>query len=135
MADDRDLSTLYLRNMPADLVREAKARAARQGSTLTALVSDALAKWLSSPDGQVQQRDDDMRASMDWYERNRERLAERFQDEYIAIVDDAVIDHDQDFSSLATRVFEHVGVRNVFMPCVTRHNQPARIRSPRRRTS
>jgi hypothetical protein len=132
MPEDRDVTTLYLRNMPAALVREAKARAARQGSTLTALVTDALAQSLSTGHEPVQ---DDLRASMDWYERNRERLSERFDNQYIAIVDDAVIDHDEDFSTLAIRVFERIGVRSVFMPLVRPSTQPARVRSPRRRTA
>jgi hypothetical protein len=133
MADDRDVTTLYLRNVPAQLVREAKARAARQGSTLTMLVIDALAQSLSAGREQPAEREDDLRDSMAWYERNRERLSERFHNEYIAIVDDSVIDHDEDFASLATRVFERVGIRSVFMPRVTRSTQPARVRSPRRR--
>jgi heme exporter protein D len=36
-------TTLYLRGLPRQLVREAKAAAARRGSTLAALVSDSLA--------------------------------------------------------------------------------------------
>jgi len=37
-------STLFLRNMPTDIVREAKATAARRGTTLARVVADALTK-------------------------------------------------------------------------------------------
>ncbi len=131
-------TTLYLRNVPAWLVREAKIRAASEGSTLTAVVADALARSLelrgetrlaASP------AQDELRESMEWYDENRARLLRRYRNEYVAIADRAVVDHDTDFESLATRVFARLGVRPVFMPRVAEGAERVRVRSPRRRSA
>ncbi|MGH9379825.1 MAG: hypothetical protein ACRD2Z_04330 [Thermoanaerobaculia bacterium] len=52
----------------------------------------------------------------------------------MAIVDSEVADHDRDFEALATRVFDRLGVRPIFMPRVTAEPERARVRSPRRRS-
>jgi plasmid stability protein len=135
MGENTDVTTLYLRNVPTRLVREAKARAARDGATLTAFVTDAIAQSLSSEREQPAAAEDDLRDSMEWYEHNREQLSGRFRGEYVAILDDTVIDHDKDFASLATRVFGRVGIRPVFMPRVMGGAEQARVRSPRRRNA
>ncbi|MGH9382588.1 MAG: hypothetical protein ACRD2Z_18570 [Thermoanaerobaculia bacterium] len=135
MEENNDLTTLYLRKVPARLVREAKARAARQGSTLTALVTDALASSLAVRGHDAEPADDELRESMAWYEANRERLLQRYRDEYLAIVDREVADHDRDFEALAMRVFDRLGVRPIFMPRVTEGPERARVRSPRRHSS
>lgn len=128
-------ATLYLRNVPAGLVREAKVKAAREGTTLTAVVIDALAQSLESG-GEVQKvLGDELREGMEWYEENRTDLLQRYRNEYVAIVDRAVLDHDEDFESLATRVFARLGTRSIFMPRVTEDAERVRVRSPRRRAS
>jgi hypothetical protein len=123
-------TTLYLRRMPRQWVREAKAAASRRGSTVAAVVADALATALEGGGG------DDayapLRESMDWYEKNRRRLLRRHRGEYVAILDRGVVDHDQDFESLAARVFARHGLQPVFMPRVEEGEATARVRSPRR---
>ncbi len=127
MAQHGDRSTLYLRGMPRALVREAKAHAARRGATLTRLVADALARSLE-PDAPP---DDDLGAAMAWYARNETSVLRRHRGEFVAIVDDRVLDHDTDFAALAERVFRAVGERAVYMPEVGAEPPIARVRSPR----
>lgn len=134
MAPD-DYATLYLRNVPVRLVREAKVKAAREGTTLTAVVIDALARALESGDEGAAPIDDEVRESVQWYEDNRDDLLQRYPNEYVAIVDRQVLDHDHDFESLATRVFARLGARSIFMPRTTETGERARVRSPRRRAS
>jgi hypothetical protein len=122
--------TLFLRNLPADLVREAKAAAARRGETLTKLVSDALARSLGVV-GDPSALPGDLDEDMAWYRKNLSRLLRRYRDEYVAIIDKSVVDHDEDFAALATRVFRRFGNRNIFMPRVQPHEPVVRIRSPR----
>ena len=122
---------LFLRNVPTDLVREAKAVAARRGETLTAIVAEALARSLGV-DGAVADRADDLRDDIAWYRKERSSLLRRYRGEYLAIVDTAVVDHGRDFGALATRVFARFGNRNVYMPRVQTGEPVARIRSPRR---
>lgn len=124
-------TTLYLRGMPVDVVREAKAAAARRGSTLASLVADMLASSLrnSHPEEPVA---DELAESMKWYAENREQLLNRFAGEYVAIARRSVMDHDRDFESLAKRVFARLGPRSVFMPKVQASPPRARVRSPRR---
>ncbi len=122
-------TTLYLRGMPSALVRAAKVTAAQRGSTLTALVTDSLARSLD--DTQPPSDDDELGAEMRWYELNRDRLVRRYQGKYVAIVGRSVIDHDRDFSALASRVFARIGVRSCFMPRVEPSASTVRVRSPR----
>lgn len=123
--------TLFLRNVPTELVREAKAAAARRGQTLTTLVADALARSLTT-EGEAREQVDDLDKDIAWYRRNRPALLRRYQGEYIAIVNGAVVDHGHDFDALANRVFGRFGVRNVYMPRVQAGEPAARIRSPRK---
>ncbi len=126
-----DGKTLFLRNLPANLVREVKSAAAHRGQTLTTLVAEALARSLRV-DSDMEDRADDLHHDMEWYQKNRANLLRRYQGEYVAIVEATVVDHGPDFSALATRVFARFGNRNIYMPRVETGEPTARIRSPRR---
>lgn len=126
-----DHKSLFLRGMPTKLVREAKAAAARRGETLTTIVAEALTRSLAV-EGAIHDRSDDLRHEMDWFEKHRAQLLRQYRDEYIAIVDRAVVDHGCDFDPLAERVFARFGNRNVYMPRVQDTAPEARVRSPRR---
>jgi hypothetical protein len=121
-------TTLYLRGIPVDVVRLAKAAAALRGSTLGVVVTQALESALERAPGV---RDPELEDDMNWYAENRAKLTKRYPNEYVAIVNAAVADHDGDFSALAERTFERYGDRPIFMPRV-RKDRPIRFRSPRR---
>lgn len=123
---------LFLRNLPVELVRETKAAAARRGKSLTAFVAEALARSVRVEDAPSSESDV-LAADIAWYQRNRSKLLQRYQGEYVAIVDAAVVDHDRDFSALAERVFGRFGYRSIYMPRVQREDVVVRIRSPRLR--
>jgi hypothetical protein len=123
-------TTLYLRGMPRHIVREAKAAAARRGSTLASLVSDSLARSLG--EGDAGEPPGELGDDRLWYERRRPELLARYRGEYLAVIDRQVVDHDRDFSALAARVFARHGDRPVFMPRVQEKDEPAWLRSPRR---
>ena len=123
--------TLFLRNVPAELVREAKAAAARRGKTLTTIVAEALARSLGT-ESEAADRADDLHRDMAWYRDHRSTLQRRYAGEYVAIVDAAVVDHGRDFDALAARVFARFGNRNVYMPRVQVGEPRVRARSPRR---
>lgn len=72
-----------------------------------------------------------LQAEKAWYEAHREDLLRRYRGEYLAIVNQRVIDHDKAFGALARRVFERVGVRPVFMPKCSERERAARLPSPR----
>jgi Family of unknown function (DUF5678) len=122
---------VYLRGIPSDVVREAKAAAAKRGVTLAGFVADTLARALRDPMPVAKDPADDLSKEMRWYERNRDRLLREFGGEYIAVLDNAVIDHDADFEALAERVFAKHGARNLFMPRVSKIKLTLRVRSPR----
>ena len=125
-----DRTTLYLRGMPKQLVREAKAVAARRGVTLASVVAEALGRSLDASAGPGGDGDD-LGASMAWYQRHRARLLRRYRGQYVAIVSDKLVDHDRDFSELAGRVFDRIGLRPVYMPKVGEEPTGVRVRSPR----
>lgn len=132
MAASTAKKPVYLRGIPSDVIREAKALAARRGITLAGFVADTLARALREPDGQGD-HDGDLSSEMRWFERNRERLSREFAGEYLAIIDAEVIDHDQDFDALAERVFAAHGARSVFMPRADKAAREVHVRSPRLR--
>jgi hypothetical protein len=130
---------VYLRGIPSEIVREAKAIAARRGITLAGFVADTLARAVREPEenaaaSSTSDQDDALTQEMRWYERNRERLTRDYSGQYVAVLDGALLDHDRDFEQLAERVFARAGSRSVFMPRVaepTRAQAPLRVRSPR----
>ena len=130
--DDRPV-TLYLRNVPAALVREAKVQAAREGTTLTAVVIGAMERSLAPAGGAALPAAADLRESMAWDETKRARLFRRYRGQYVAIVAREVGGHDADFASLAARVFARFGTKPIFMPRVTEGAERVRVRSPRRK--
>lgn len=121
---------MYFRGIDAGVVREAKAAAAREGITLTALVQRAIERDLERVEVR-NSRLSEIAREIEWYEANRGALVERFDGEHLAILDGEVIDHDARFESLAARVAERYGSRSVFMPRCTRVDPLARVRSPR----
>lgn len=126
----QETGTLYLRGVPRQLVREAKAEAARRGMSLTAFAKEALAKALGTTAGDDEDEIQSIRPDLDWFEANRRRLAKRYRDEYIAIINRKVVDHDPDFGALAQRVFAKHGVRSIAMPKVTPEERVVNIRTP-----
>lgn len=140
---------IYLRGIPAHVVREAKAIAARRGITLAGFVADAIVRAIeqqqrgepamrserqestSTSTSDAAHLTDDLSSEMRWFEQQRERIARDLAGEYVAIIEREVVDHDPDFEALATRVFSKHGLRNVFMPYVGVQPKPLRVRSPR----
>ena len=126
---------LFLREMPTELVREAKAYAARRGQTLTRVVADALSRSLGVADDGGQSSA--LALDIQWYAKHRERLTREYPGEYVAIIDGEIVDHARDFDVLARRVFGRYGSRNVYMPFVqvaVCDSEPVHVRSPRMRS-
>ena len=113
------------------MVRQAKAAAARQGKTLGAFVAEALTDAVAAQHDGAQDNSGTLDREIAWYESNERRLRPKHGGEYLAIVDERVLDHDKDFTRLATRVFAKLGPRPVYMPRCGEPEPPARLRSPR----
>lgn len=122
--------TMYLRGVPRKLVREAKVEAARRGTTLAALVAEALDRFLGTAQGERLDANDPIAIDLAWFEANRSRLYRRYPNEYVAIMKRKVVDHDRDFSALAQRVFQRYGVRSMAMPKVTQEERVVNLPSP-----
>ena len=124
--------TLYLRGIPRQLTREAKAEAARRGMSLTAFTKEALATALRQRTARTNQSDgiEAIRPDLKWFEANRQRLLQRYPNEYVAILNRKVVDHDREFAGLAQRVFAKYGVRSIAMPQVTAQERVVHLRSP-----
>jgi hypothetical protein len=124
---------VYLRGLPSEVVREAKAAAARRGVTLGGFIAEALSKAMRERESSSSALANDLSGELRWYEKNRERLVKEYGGQYVAIVGGRVIDHDASFEALAERVFAREGARNIFMPRVSSSKEPLRVRSPRLR--
>lgn len=122
--------SVYLRGMPDDLIREAKALAAREGITLARLAELALRDAVERrpPGPQLQA----LEADMAWYEANKPKLLKRYAGRYLAIVGGRVVDDDIDFAALADRVADRFGKQPVFMPRCRPGERVVRLPSPRR---
>lgn len=126
-------TTLYLRNLPVPLVREAKAVAARRGITLAALVEEGLTTLLQhEPLFRSGWLPEQLRAEYEWYDAHQTELLTQYPGEYLAIVNREVMDHDHLFDALARRVFERLGSRPIFMPKCVPGERTIALRSPRR---
>ncbi|GFP43604.1 hypothetical protein HKBW3C_02734, partial [Candidatus Hakubella thermalkaliphila] len=53
-----------------------------------------------------------------------------YDNKYVAILDNKIVDSDEDFSSLAKRVYAKFGYRAIYMPKVTREEEVIHIPSP-----
>jgi hypothetical protein len=123
---------LFLRDVPTDLVRRAKAEAALQGVSLARFVQSAIDTALKakSSRGTTIEVPKEIAQAQAWYAAHRDEVA-RFQGEYLAIVPDGLIDHDVDLQHLTDRVWNKIGYRSIFTPRV---GEPAvqRLHSPKR---
>ncbi len=128
----KETTTLYLRGVPVRVAREAKAVAARRGSTLAALVSESLERSFGPDASTARATDDELEDDMRWFEASRARLLRKYSGQWVAIANHRVLDADDDFGALAERVFARGGVRPIYMPRVERGQTVVRIRSPRR---
>lgn len=108
-----DNTTLYLREIPKDLVRSLKAQAALRGMTLTAFAIDILSEAVGEDTLAALKP---IEADMAWYDAHKAGLLARYRGEHLAILNKKVIDHDEIFDALARRVYAKVGVRPLFMP-------------------
>lgn len=133
--DVKKTKTLYLRGMSESVVREAKVLAARRATTLTALVDQALTRFIDSEPQDTGRLPQSLRSEQDWYEANKEKLVKRYEGEYVAVVGQKVLDHDRDFGALAGRVFSRLGGRPVFLPKCLRGVRSIAVTSPRREVS
>ncbi len=134
MAQTQDTATLYLRGIPRKLVREAKAEAARRGMSLTAFARESLTRALGTAALRAEEPEsiETIRPDLNWFEANRKRLVRRYRNEYVAIVNRKVVDHDRDFGALARRVYAKYGVRSIAMPKVTPEERVVNIPTPLR---
>lgn len=132
MATEREHgATLYLRGVPEAVVRESKARAARRGISLTAYVTELLALAVAESDMQPATAGPGLEGDLGWYRAHRDTLAARHAGEYLAIVDQQVFDHDEDFAALARRVRERFASRPVLMPKCVAGGRVVSLPSPR----
>ena len=67
----------------------------------------------------------------EYYRENSDKILAEFEDKYIAIIEDEVVDSDEDFSELAERVYGTYGYHVIYMPFVTKNPKPLWVRSPR----
>lgn len=66
-----------------------------------------------------------------YFQENRAQVLEKYKSNFIAILDNTVVDHDSNFSELARRVYEKFGYQTIYMPFVESEAAVLRIPSPR----
>jgi len=65
-----------------------------------------------------------------YFEENKPTLLEKYRNQYIAIINNEVVDSDENFSKLAARVYEKYGYQTIYMPYVEAENKILMVPSP-----
>lgn len=124
-------STLYLRGIPVELARRAKAQAAGAGLTLTQFVIEAISSALEQEAVGAPTLTDPLDPDIKWFTQHKADLCVDFAGKYVAIIDKKVVDSDERFGPLAERVFGKFGVRSIFMPKCVIGERVIQVRSPK----
>jgi cyclopropane fatty-acyl-phospholipid synthase-like methyltransferase len=66
-----------------------------------------------------------------YFEANKKGLLKKYQNKYIAILNNKVVGSDKDFSRLAERVYKKFGYQTIYMPFVSEQKRTVKIPSPR----
>ena len=66
-----------------------------------------------------------------YFQENTAQILGKYKGEFIAILDNAVADHDTEFSELAKRVYEKFGYQTIYMPFVESETRILKMSSPR----
>ncbi len=66
-----------------------------------------------------------------YFETNKKDLLKKYQNKYIAILNNKVIGSDRDFSKLARGVYKKYGYQTIYMPFVEIEERVVKIPSPR----
>lgn len=131
-AQNEQVTTLYVRNIPVDIARQIKVLAAERSTNVAGVITAAVEHFAARQ--QEAPTDDDagsLQADMQWYRRHQGQLLRDYEGRYVAILNQQVIDHDASFGALSRRVFARLGNRPVYMPKVERKPPEPRLRSPR----
>ncbi|HTV74652.1 MAG TPA: hypothetical protein VME66_13230 [Candidatus Acidoferrales bacterium] len=125
------LRHLFLRDLPADLVRRAKGEAALRGVSLARFVRGAIEAALKEKPlaGTAVDVPAEIAQAQQWYAAHGEEFA-HLAGEYLAITAAGLLDHDVDLQRLTERVWDKIGYRSIFTPRV---GEPAlaRLHSPK----
>ncbi len=123
------MSTLTI-DIPAEVLRQLEEEARRTGKSPEALTREFLETALhtrekagaSSSSNEIEAR---FRQNLTYFEREKQTLQERYGDQFVAIWEERVVDHDADRSQLASRVYSRFG----FVPvCIDQPSMsPARF--------
>jgi hypothetical protein len=65
-----------------------------------------------------------------YFDENKATLLEKYKNQYIAIINNEVVDSDENFSKLAVRVYEKYGYQTIYMPYVEAENKVLMVPSP-----
>jgi len=72
----------------------------------------------------------EFRGAKIFFEANRQKLLANYEGKYIAILNEEVVDADDDFSTLAERVYSRYGYKDIYMPKVERKGTILHIPTP-----
>ena len=70
-------------------------------------------------------------SDVEWFDQHRQELVPQYQDQYVAILNGAIVDYDPAFEKLAERIYSKYGYRDFVMQKVKANANPYRIDSPR----
>ena len=66
-----------------------------------------------------------------YFEANKKELLTKYEDKYIAILNNKIVGSDKDFSKLAERIYKKFGYQTIYIPFVSEQKRIVKIPSPR----
>lgn len=72
----------------------------------------------------------DFQHAQKYFLQNKEEIVGDYNNKYVAILDNKIVDSDEDFSSLAKRVYAEFGYRAIYMPKATKEEEIIHVPSP-----
>ena len=113
-------------NLKPDLAEQITYLAEKSQTSAEAIVDKALRSYVA------QFRREKIRAETEAFNQQRKILLTKYLDQYVAIHNGQVIDHDQDLRTLHLRVFDRLGHTPVLLKQVTQEPERELVfRSPR----
>ena len=72
---------------------------------------------------------------LEWLKKHQATLQAKYKGQFVAVFDGAVVDHGDEFDSVARRAYEKYGYRDIVISRIDGEDTPLRVPSPRTRTA
>jgi deoxycytidine triphosphate deaminase len=117
----------------------AKGDSAIKHSFMAGVAPQQERNWRSEPRRAVpatmQRSGSDFREAISYFKKNHAQIVERYSGQYVAILNEEIIDHDEHWERLSERIYRRFGAKDMYMPYVNAKQEGQKVVSRPRRKS